>query len=67
VPRPQVLYPAAEQRELVKHLPNAIYKVLRSDEGHDGFLLEQEKISKLINDFLRVHDGQSSTRVRAAL
>ncbi len=43
------LYPLAQQEELVKHLPNAdALHVIDSFYGHDGFLLEIEKITPIV-------------------
>jgi homoserine O-acetyltransferase len=43
------LYPLAQQEELVKYLPNAdALHVIDSLYGHDGFLLETEKIAPLV-------------------
>jgi len=47
-----VLYPASEQLELCAHMPNAQHHMIHSDEGHDGFLLEHEKMSTLLYGFL---------------
>jgi len=47
-----VLYPISEQEEIVKHLPNSKLKIIHSDEGHDGFLLEQDRVNCCIMDFL---------------
>ena len=44
-----------EQEELHKFCPNTEYHVIESDEGHDGFLLEQEAISPLVIKFLNKH------------
>jgi homoserine O-acetyltransferase len=46
------LCPVAEQQFLAQHLANAYYKELESPFGHDGFLVEGEKIGKAITDFL---------------
>jgi homoserine O-acetyltransferase len=51
-----VLYPLHEQEELASHLPNATLQVIRSIDGHDGFLLEQEQVGRHIADFLSAHD-----------
>lgn len=48
-----ILYPVAEQKELVEMLPNGVYKELHSKDGHDGFLIEFEQLSELILDFLK--------------
>lgn len=47
-----VLYPLHEQQELAELIPHAEFKVIKSVEGHDGFLLEQEQVSGFIDSFL---------------
>lgn len=47
-----ILCPLAEQEYLVKHIPNAKLAVIDSSYGHDGFLIEEKKISKVIREFL---------------
>jgi len=47
-----VLYPLSEQEEIVEHMPNAELTIIHSDDGHDGFLIEQEKVNRCIVDFL---------------
>ncbi|MFK5890634.1 MAG: homoserine O-acetyltransferase [Flavobacteriaceae bacterium] len=41
-----------QQKYMAQHLPNAIYKEIHSDFGHDGFLIETKAITKLISAFL---------------
>jgi len=48
-----VLYPLSEQEEIVEHMPNSELKIIRSDDGHDGFLLEQDQVNRCIVDFLK--------------
>lgn len=43
-----LLFPVEEQKFLAKHIPNAIYTEIDSLYGHDGFLIETEKISNEI-------------------
>lgn len=43
-----ILFPPVEQRLLYKHIPNAVYSEIKSEYGHDGFLIETEKISRII-------------------
>ncbi len=50
------LYPIIEQQRLARYIKNTELHILRSDEGHDGFLLEQVQIAKLIEEFLNKHD-----------
>ena len=52
-----VLYPLSEQEEIVEHMPNSELKIIRSDDGHDGFLLEQDQVNRCIVEFL---EAQSS-------
>lgn len=47
-----VLYPLREQEELVRGMPNAELKIIHSDAGHDGFLLEQDQVAAHIKSFL---------------
>lgn len=47
-----VLYPLAEQKQLVEHLPKGSLEIIHSDDGHDGFLLEQEQVGNHIMQFL---------------
>ena len=51
-----VLYPLREQEEMVKSMPNAELKIIHSDAGHDGFLLEQDQVAAHIKSFLYSHD-----------
>jgi homoserine O-acetyltransferase len=53
-----VLYPEHEQKELRDYLSNAEYHVIESDEGHDGFLLEQMHIGPLLQRFLSRIEGE---------
>jgi homoserine O-acetyltransferase/O-succinyltransferase len=51
-----LLYPLEEQQELAEHLTNSELHVIHSDDGHDGFLLEQEQVANHITTFLSKHD-----------
>lgn len=46
-----VLFPVKEQKKLQSLIPNAQLSIIHSDMGHDGFLTEAEKITKIIKDF----------------
>ena len=49
-----LLYPLKEQQELAESLgPRAAFQVIRSDDGHDGFLLEQDQVAAHVGAFLR--------------
>lgn len=48
------LFPIQEQELLAQLIPNSRFVTIDSDYGHDGFLIEFEKISLLLNDFLGI-------------
>ncbi len=47
-----VLYPIEEQQFLHRHIKGAQFLSIASDFGHDGFLLEYERIEKALDAFL---------------
>lgn len=47
-----ILCPLAEQRLMVKYIPEATLVVVDSAYGHDGFMVESEKISKHLASWL---------------
>ena len=47
-----VLYPPAEQEYLHQNIPGAQLLMIASDFGHDGFLLEYDKIEKALSNFI---------------
>jgi homoserine O-acetyltransferase/O-succinyltransferase len=47
-----ILFPVSEQKFLANHIPKAEYAEIPSLYGHDGFLIETEKISKVLSKFL---------------
>ena len=47
-----ILFPLNEQQLLADLIPGAEFKAIHSSYGHDGFLLEYEKISQLLKLFL---------------
>jgi homoserine O-acetyltransferase len=56
-----VLYPITEQEYLQQHIANAELLSIASDFGHDGFLLEYEKIETALKKF--IDDKQSYLKV----
>lgn len=49
-----ILFPTVEQQELATYIPDAALKTIDSPYGHDGFLLEFEKLTTLLQEFLPV-------------
>jgi homoserine O-acetyltransferase len=47
-----ILYPTGDQKFLAKHIPNATYDEIGSPFGHDGFLIEVQKISAVLEKHL---------------
>ena len=47
------LCPPQEQKSLAKHLSNAILEIIDSTYGHDGFLVEWKKLTKVIGFWLK--------------
>lgn len=47
-----LLCPVQEQKHIAENMPNATYIEIDSSYGHDGFLIEYEKISHHISDWL---------------
>jgi homoserine O-acetyltransferase/O-succinyltransferase len=45
------LFATHEQRSLAKQIPGAVYSEIDSLYGHDGFLVEPEKVTRTIKDF----------------
>jgi homoserine O-acetyltransferase len=54
-----VLYPLQEQEFLQQHIPGAALLTINSDYGHDGFLLEYDKIEKALKEFIQEEDKSS--------
>jgi homoserine O-acetyltransferase/O-succinyltransferase len=48
-----MLFPVEEQHFLAAHIPAATLSVIDSNYGHDGFLLEFDKLESIVLDFLR--------------
>ncbi len=47
-----MLIPCSLTEKMANQMPNATYQELDSDFGHDGFLVETEKLTAVISDFL---------------
>ena len=48
-----ILFPPSDHTILVDNIPDAEYHVIDSDFGHDGFLVEHEKLNEIIKDFMK--------------
>lgn len=48
------LYPLEEQQLLARLIPHSMFVEIDSDYGHDGFLIENEQMSKILSAFLKV-------------
>jgi len=57
-----LLFPTEEQKFLAGHIPDAEYAEIDSCYGHDGFLIETERIAEEISRFLS-HTGATSNHL----
>jgi len=48
-----ILFPIPEQKYLHEHVENSDFKTIDSLYGHDGFLLEADKLTRVIREFYR--------------
>lgn len=48
-----ILCPPAEQKFLAEHLSNSVYYEIDSSYGHDGFLIESEKIGNILLNWIQ--------------
>jgi homoserine O-acetyltransferase/O-succinyltransferase len=48
------LYPLEEQQLLASLIPHSLFVEINSDYGHDGFLIEDAQITKILSAFLKV-------------
>lgn len=46
-----ILYPIEEQKEIVEHTPNGEYFEIRSDNGHDAFLIDFDQVNEALTRF----------------
>jgi homoserine O-acetyltransferase len=58
-----VLYPITEQEFLVNNIPQARLLRIASDFGHDGFLLEYEKIENALREFIQAKTSSSHLKI----
>jgi homoserine O-acetyltransferase len=48
-----VLFPLSEQQFLADHIKDAEFKTIKSAYGHDGFLIETDQLTNIIDNFLK--------------
>ena len=46
-----ILFPVNEQQYIAKNVENAVYEHIKSKYGHDGFILETDKIKTLLKKY----------------
>lgn len=46
-----VIFPLSEQKELSCFIPNAVFRTIYSEFGHDGFLIEHNALMSIFKDF----------------
>ncbi len=49
-----ILFTLSESEELARFIPNAHLETIESDFGHDGFLVEHQKLNTIINQFMKL-------------
>lgn len=54
-----ILFPLGEQQFLAENIPGATLQVIHSPYGHDGFLLEYDKIEFILKGFLNIKSGNN--------
>ncbi len=47
-----LLFPPSDHQVMVENIPDCEYRVIDSDFGHDGFLVESEKLNDIIQAFM---------------
>ena len=65
IPEPQneSVDPPSEQRELAELLPDASLLEVQSENGHDGFLLDNDQIAPQLRLFLARHAAAPRARL----
>jgi homoserine O-acetyltransferase/O-succinyltransferase len=57
-----VLFPLSEQQYLAKTIPDAQLAVIKTDYGHDGFLVEFEQLNQALRDFYYAQNGSFKSK-----
>ena len=53
-----ILFPTSEQRFLAKYINRSVYEEIHSTYGHDGFLIETQKITEKIKSFYKTVESR---------
>lgn len=52
-----LLFPTDDQKLIAENVPDAEYVEFDSDYGHDGFLIETSKVTKIVREFWNKHQN----------
>jgi homoserine O-acetyltransferase len=61
-----LLFPPVEQQFLAEHIPAAQHVEIHSDFGHDGFLVETEKLTALLAQFMQTDPDPTQTQLKSS-
>jgi homoserine O-acetyltransferase len=61
-----VLFPITEQQFLANHIEGAQFKSISCAYGHDGFLIETDKLTHIIGSFLKENANKKIIKLRTA-
>lgn len=61
-----LLFPISEQQFLANHIPDAQFKSINCAYGHDGFLIETDKLTNIIGNFLKESANKKIIKLRTA-
>lgn len=59
-----LLFPLSEQQFLAEHIPDASLAIIKSDYGHDGFLIETDTLTNVIGNFLKESRNKKVIRLK---
>jgi homoserine O-acetyltransferase len=55
-----ILFPISEQKYLAKHITGSIYAEIDSAYGHDGFLIETNKLTQVIKEYYNIQQQKNN-------
>ncbi|MGF1638999.1 MAG: homoserine O-acetyltransferase [Cyclobacteriaceae bacterium] len=55
-----ILFPQEEQQFMADHVKNATFEAIESDYGHDGFLIEYEKLELILRNFYKATNAKTA-------